>query len=247
METTITTMTTATLINSEAARPIRTYLRRLKLAILHPTRFFREEFPALNSSEALAFGLCSAWAAAAVAFLFETANAFLLTRLFDRWVQRLLASDEAFGFLALSADSFLWNAGFLVLTPFLFLGRIFFSSLVVYTFARLFIEDSPESPEPVNFTTVLRISAVANAGQWFRLVPFFGGFMAFVAGLVLTLAGVRERFRVSNRRASLVVLAPYLLVGLMAFFLLALFALVLFQLPFHELLEMDPRANPFGF
>lgn len=221
METTMT-MPIAT------ERPVRAYLHRVKILLTSPGRFFREEFPSLSLSEALAFGLVSGWISAAISFALETLNSLLLVSLFDQWVQRLFASDEAFSFLGLSGSSFLWSAGFLLLAPFFFLVRLLLGSVVLYLFARLLIDDEANA---VNFRSVLGLRACAFGGQWFGIVPFVGGLLAFIANLALLISGVRERFQVSGRRAAVVVLAPYFFLFLAAFLVTILFLLALSQLP----------------
>lgn len=222
---------------TSALEPVREYLRRLRLALLHPTRFFHEEFPSLSTSEALAFGVVSAWLASVVAFFLQTFNLFLMSQVFDRWMQRLMAAEESMGMAGISGSSFLWSAGILVLGPFLYVLRILVSSISVFAFCRLFIEDDAGAPEAVGFATVLRIEASAASAHWYQVVPFFGPLLAFVAGVVISVTGVRERFRVSTRRAAMAVLAPYFLMVLLASFLLLLVAIAIFQLPLSEMLE----------
>ena len=70
----------------------------------------------------------------------------------------------------------------------------------------------------------------------FSVVPFFGGLLAWLANLALVTAGLRERFRVSNRRAAAVVLAPYILLFFLGFLVLILAVFALTQLPFQDMI-----------
>lgn len=236
MDTTIPTQATFT-----EQRPVRAYLQRVKILLFSPGRFFREEFPSFSLSDSLTFGLVSGWISAGLAFMVETLNSLLLVSLFDSWVQKIFESEESFSILGLSGSSFIWSAGFLMVFPFLALVRLLFSSMVVFTFAKLFID---EDSEPVAFRTIFSLRACAFGGQWFSIVPIFGTPLAFVANLVLLIAGLRERFRISNRRAAAVVLAPYffLFLASMLFMMLMIFAFS--QLPFEELFDL--RATRFG-
>lgn len=228
-----------TLTTSPQPGPVRAFLRRTGTLFLNPARFFHEDFPRLEGSSAIAFGLTNGWLAALVAFFVRTFNSFFLARLFERWVQKLLVSESGFSFLALSPNSFLWAAGLLLLTPFLLLARIFFGSLVVYLFTRLLVEDENGGPDRVTFTNVLRIQAVATSGRWFDVVPLVGGFISFSVTIVLLVTGIRERFALSNRRATAIVLAPYILLFVGVLLICIVFAVALSQLPMHELLELD--------
>lgn len=239
MDTTIPTATTT------IERPVRLYLERVNRALFSPARFYREDFPSFSTSEALAFGIVSAWLAAALAFALETLGSLFMSRLFESWVQRMMATETGFSFLGLTGVSFLWTAGLLLLGPFIFLIRIFFGSLMVYAFARLLIEDEPGAPEAVTFSSAMRIQATAFCGQWYSVVPFFGPLLAFIAGTILLITGVRERYRVSGRRAAVVVLAPYFFLALGALLLTLLLVFAFFQLPFEELFRMP--ARPYGF
>lgn len=219
--------------------PLKGFLTTLGHALLHPARFFREDLGRFNTSEALAFGIGNAWLASAVAFFFQTFNTLVLTQLFEKWVQRLLASEEAFRLLEFSGKNFVWDAGALVIAPFLLLLQAVLGTVVLYLFARLFVEDDPGAPESVTFTTCLKIKASSYVSQWYSVVPFFGPVLAFVVGLVLLVTGVRERFQVSTRRAVVVVLAPYFLVFLAVMAFSALLLLALSQFPLQELLDLD--------
>ncbi len=203
------------------------FFRRSGRLLFEPSRFFREDFPAMSLSEALAFGITGAWIASIIAFFLRTLNSLLLSSLFEQWLQRMLASEEGVALLGMSEDSFLWSAGSLMLAPFAFLLRILFAALLLNFFLRMFVGRIP-------YTAALKVAALAFAGRWFLVVPIVGDFLAFVVTLVLTVVGVREVFFVSNRRAMLVVLAPYVLLAFAAFFLFGLVLAIFTQMPVQE-------------
>lgn len=223
-------------LDTNTKGPVREFISRTGRALLDPVRFYREDFPRLDAAEALSFGLVGAWIASLLSFFWSTINSYLIVRIFERWVQRMLASDDSFALLGTKPDSFLWAAGALLLTPFLLLGRAFLSAVMLYLFSRLLVGEDQRGAEPVSFPAALKIQGVALTGQWFTVVPFFGGFIALIVGFVLTVTGVRERFGTSTRRAVAVVFAPYalLFIGLLA--ILALMGLAIFQLPLDEIL-----------
>jgi hypothetical protein len=222
---------------------LRALLGRCQRALFEPARFFRHDLPQMSLSDALAFGIGNAWAAATVAFFVQTFNTLLVGQLLERWMQRLVASEEGFELWGLSANSFLYSSGALLLGPFLFLLRACFVSVWLYLFARLLIEDRPGAPEPVTFKGALRVQAAVLTAQWFSVVPVFGGFLAFVVSLILTVTGVRERFGVSTRRALAVVLAPYFLFFVLLILLAAMLIFGLTQVPWEEMLQMDGRES----
>lgn len=224
---------------------LRSLARRSLRVLLEPARFFRVDFTRMPGSSLLAFGVGNAWAASAVAFCVQTFNSLLVARLLDRWMQRLIPSEDGFTVFGASASQFLYSAGSILLGPFLYLLQVGLGGFAIFVFSRLLIDDRAEAPEPVTFGTSARIRATALVAEWYTLVPVFGGVLAFFATLVLTITGVRERYGVSTRRAVAVVLAPYVLMLVMASLLAALFVLALSQMPAQDLLDLD--LQQFGF
>lgn len=223
---------------STATSPVREALELSRRSIFEPTRFYRHDLSRFKLSEALAFGIANAWAAAVLAFFIQTFNTLLTSQLLERWMQRLLASEDGFAIWGMSATSFLYSSGALLLAPFIFLLRSFLTTVWLYFFGRLLIEDRPGVIEPVTFNNAFRIQAASLTGHWFSVVPIFGGFLSFVVSLVLTATGVRERFGISTRRAWAVVLAPYFV---LVFLLLILGAVLVFgitQIPLEDMLGM---------
>lgn len=217
--------------------PIRVFLDRSGKILFEPSKFFREDLSQMGLNETATFGLVSAWLATLVSFLWETVNALVLAGIFEKWVQRLLSSDESFSLLSSSGESFLWSAGLLLLLPFMLLARIVFTSFAMLIFAKLLISEDTNALDEVNYKNVLRIQAASLSSKWFLVVPFFGGLLSYIAYLIFAVTGIRERFGVSTRRAASVVLAPYLVVCLMllVFILLGIYAVS--QLPFEEMLQ----------
>lgn len=224
---------------NDHGRPVSTFLRRTKRLFFDPTGFFREEFPRLEGSSAVVFGLTNAWLSNLASFFVQTLNAILLSSLFDKWIQRIVAAEEGFSTFGLNGKGFVWGAGLVLLTPFLLLLRAFFASSMLYFFTRLLVQDDAPGAEPVSFGSLFRIQSVAFASRWLRVVPVFGGLIAFSVNLILLTVGIRERYAISNRRASAIVLAPYVLLFLLVILLVVIFGLVLSQLPTEELLNFD--------
>lgn len=179
-------------------------------AIIDPVRFFRLDFPELSTSSLLTLGIAHAWLASVLAFFVKTIHGVLMDRMLEVWSERFLHSGDSAVQLGFSSREFLMSSGFLVLAPYILLLQLPFLAFFLFIFSKVMIEDKGTAAEPVTFTAILRIQAVALFGQWYSVVPLLGGLLAFFAGAVYTVTGIRERFGVSNRRAVAVVVAPYL-------------------------------------
>jgi hypothetical protein len=220
------------------------FFRRTARLFADPARFYRDDFPRMTGTTAVAFGVTNAWLGSTLAFFVHTLNSLFLLHLFDRWAQRLLLADDA-GIWGLNGNAFLWSAGTVILSPFFFSLGILLSSVMVFLFANSLVADKNSGPDSLTFGNVLRIQGIAYAGRWFRLVPVFGGLLSFIATLILLVTGMRERFAISNRRAVAIVLAPYVLFFFAALAILGIMVFVFSQLPLQELFDSGPRD--FGF
>jgi hypothetical protein len=222
---------------------LRSLLELSRRALFEPSRFFRYDLARMSVSETLSFGIGNAWVAGALAFFVQTFNTLITSQLLERWMQRMLASEDGLSLWGLSATSFLYSSGMLLLAPFLLLLRCVLTSVWLFAFAKLLAGDRPDALDPVTYKNVLRIQGAALTGHWFSVVPIFGGILSFVVSTVLTVTGVRERFGVSTRRAFAITVGPWLM---LIFLLLLLVAVVLVgatQLPFEELLELAQQGD----
>lgn len=207
--------------------------------LMEPSKFFRQDLNLLSWSEAMTFGIVGAWISTLIAFVWETLNSLFLIHFFEKWVQTFFASEEAISLFGEGANGFLWSAGLLLLTPFLLLLRLFFSSLAVYFFAKLLIEPNERALEQPSLPGIIRIFGVSLAGSWFCVVPILGAPISFVARMVLAVTGIRERYGISTRRSMAVVFGPYLFFVAMLFLFLLVALLFLSQMPLQELLDLD--------
>jgi hypothetical protein len=227
-------------------KSISRYFSLIGKVLLSPSHFFRENHSGFSLSDAITFGLVSSWVASCIAFAMHTMNSLFLTKVFERWVQRIMASEEGFSLLSMNSENFLWSAGVLVLDPFMVLLRIFFGTISLYLFTRLLIEDDPLAREPVTFKGLMKIQAIAFTSQWFLVVPIFGGLLAYVAHLILMVVGIRERYNVSTRRALATVMAPYVLLFVAAVLFLIILGFAVASLPFEELFDFNQKPFDFG-
>lgn len=234
-------MTVITISSSQ--RPVRNYFAQLKEVLFEPAHFFRLLAPQHSTAEALTFGLVSIWISAIISFFWSITNSMLLQKLLEFWVE-----DSDASFRVMSGQELVWQAGYVIATPFLSLLGLAISALVLLGFSKLFISDEPaavmhelqvERESNLTYTQTLKIVGFASAGTWLSIVPIFGPLLSYFAILLLTMIGVRESFRVSTKRAALVVFVPQF-IFILFFLLFAAFIIFLFALlPWDQIMDLQ--------
>ena len=213
--------------------PIRTFFDLSSRVLFEPVRFFRYDLSYFSTSEALAFGLTCAWLATFFSFFWSGLYGMVFSNLLGDFIDIVLPLEEASHLFSDASENYLYNASSLLLHPFVVLLQICCSAYLIFRVAKFLVPVSAYSLERPTYQGMLKIFGVALASQWLQVVPVLGGLLAYLAMILLTMTGIRERYHVSTARAVAIVLAPYLLVAM----LLLLFLFLLFQLPIVEMLS----------
>ncbi|MCO5142824.1 MAG: hypothetical protein M9962_07020 [Oligoflexia bacterium] len=241
-----------TIINLESrsgsSNVFKNFWDRLSKVLFHASAFFRFDIGRLSLSDTMAFGAINFWIATVISFFISTVYSVVLVKFFEEWVQRLIISETNISLDLFPSESLLWQAGFVVLAPFIFFLRAIFSTLVLYVFAKIFIEDDHRGLEKLNYKNLLRIQSVSIVSEWYKVVPIFGSVLAFIVHKILLITGLRERYSISTKRALAVVIGPYVILFFFALMILSLFIIGLSQLPFDQLLDTSfLEANDLPF
>jgi len=207
----------------------------LKSAFFNPTWIFHR---ALSQpvSQVLTYGLISAWLSALLGFVFSTVNSLFFNKFLEGFVLEVINPSILTG---LDKDTFLWSAGSAILTPFLILLRLLSGAGFLYIFSNLLVEK--KDPSSGTFKRYLKIQGVALHSSWLQLVPVFGSLIAFVANMILLVTGLRAELQISSRRATVIVLAPFLFLVVTVACLLIFGIIALTQLPIDRVL-MGPEG-----
>jgi len=227
---------------------IRTFFRDTSLILTEPRRFFRERFPTIGFSQALAFGITAQWLASILEWLTRIVKH---ETLFDG-INRIRESFTSLPFLKDIPDT-IWNqaapqaapqsawlveVGALIVSPLQSLFMFCVSGMIFFIGGLILISKTPaperDSPEPSNFIRLSAVSAApALVGSILGFLPLnLGGFIGWVFHIVVLTLGISSRYRVSLFRACGVIFLPGLLVLLAFGCFLALIALGLAAL-FH--------------
>lgn len=209
-----------------AEGPIRGYFGKIRRILFAPQEFFASLPPRESLGQVLAFALVTHWFGSAIAFLVNMGAG--VDRTILRMVEMLYRDNPgALEQLRQNADysrfmTWFQGAGTILLDPFFVLVSLLFSSIVLFVFVRLLISENDEhgAPRELSFENCMRIASYALTAELFRIIPFVGGMIAWVYGLVLSIVGVSALFRVTGGRASAVVLLPKLVLGVLFFVLI---------------------------
>lgn len=208
---------------SERESLVRSYFAYCRHLLLDPRDFFRREFANWTLTEALAFGLVSAWLSTLCVFIMQSITGMAAQELFANWFEHLLLGEAAEVEAEATVRRFLSQAGWVVASPFVHLWYMASIAWLLYMFARLMIPESGKGA----FRTMLKILGIAATGLWFSVIPIFGGIIAYVITLALAVVGVSEVYAVSTRRSLMVVVFPQMLLALIFLILISVLFLLI--------------------
>lgn len=238
--------TTDNIIRIEPKRrdkgPIRSYFDDAGRLLLEPSRFFRTRFASFSLSEAMCFGLVGIWLSSLISFFWDSMNSVLFRQLVSEWVRKIVPENTPF--LEASRESYVMQAGWVLLAPFWGALKLLFSGLLLFFFGKLLISGKKEGHENVGVQNAMKIAALASVGTWFSVVPLFGDLLSMVAVIILTVIGVREVYGISTRRAAAVVLAPQALFFLLLFFAVIFIFIALLATPWDEIMRALMGGGP---
>ena len=204
------------------------FFNMLKEILLRPSEFFSSRASDISKSkglpQALVFAVVIHWFAAAFNFMYRSLvgmffqesveDAFRVTGVLldlgEEWVNALSSFRE-------QMMGFLFGAGMIILKPFSILIHLLLTAAFVHLAVWLFIPKG----EGNRFSTTLKITAYAAAPWVFCVVPGVGTLLAYIFSFFVCLIGIREVYKTTTGRATLIVLFPELL--LLSFLFLILF------------------------
>ena len=130
----------------------------------------------------------------------------------------------------------IWGAGSIIADPFLTLAYFFFISFLVFLGARIFVTPGKNgAPREITFESALRIVCYGMTSAILAVLPLFGGPVAYIYQIVVSVIGAREVYRIDNGRASLVALFPQVLlfgILMMVFFAITVAVIKFFATAF---------------
>lgn len=219
--------------------PIRGYFERVWKILTHPSAFFRTMPVRGGVSGPLAFALITHWMGAAVAYIWRIFIGGAVSGYLDRIMR--MAGDVAevdnpgrnaqIMEMADRMKHWVWGTGSIIVDPFLTLMQIFFISFLVFLGARIFVTPGKNrAPREITFESALRIVCFGMTPAILAVLPLFGGPIAYIYQVVVSVIGAREVYKIDNGRASLVALFPQVLLFgfVMLLFLAAAVAIIKF-------------------
>lgn len=228
--------------------PIREYFYIVREVLLEPGVFFRKLSVQYSTNQAISFGLLSIWLSSLISFIWGATNKILFMNLLDAWLDGAAVGDDTGSIFSFSRHDFLIDGGLLLASPFFSLLGLYFSALVLLSFAKLFILDDAATDldqlqthrkSRTTFNESLRILGFASIGTWLSIVPIVGGILSYFVVLLLAMVGVRECFNVSTKRAMLVIFVPQFIFFMMLVLLAGAAILFIAVIPWDQLSELQ--------
>ncbi len=206
----------------ERGSMIRSYFAYCRHLLLDPRDFFRQEYSRWAVTESLAFGLASAWIAVFCVFVMQSLTGLAAQEFFRNWFEHLLLGGETIESAAL-AKQFLGRSAWVLASPFVHLWYILAAAWLLYLFTRLLVPNS----SGVSHKSMMKILGFSAVGLWFSVIPIFGGLLAYIVTIALTVVGVSEVYNVSMRWSLLIVVLPQVLFAMILTVLFLVLSLLL--------------------
>jgi hypothetical protein len=211
---------------------LRQFVSDLILILTEPNRFFRERYPQLSFSQALAFGLLSNWISALLMWMTRIVKHESLLDGIKKIREQLDTlpiwkdiPDSIWQQGGLQGQSFMTTSmielGGILFSPFQSLIHFCTGGLLLVVGGYLLLPKREESPEhdPISPAALIRLNAVAAAPSLISAVlgflPFgLNTFIGWVYGIVILVIGISTRYQVSTARAMGTVILPWVVISL---------------------------------
>lgn len=209
--------------------PIKAYFSSVRDVLTQPGLFFDSKKNITKMSGPIVFGLITAWIGAALEFLWRSLSASSLNRFFEEFVR--MQPDSSIESLGRYQAWVQWATGLgaVLTTPFTTVIGIFLWSTIIFLAAKLFITEPvpgidstlPTGPaRAVTFESIVILYSFSLASSLLKVIPFVGGFAAWIYFLVLLTIGIKAFFKVETGRAMVVALSPTIFGFILSFVIL---------------------------
>ncbi len=219
---------------------IQAYFKDVWQIITEPTLFFRHLSTHGGLTRPLSFALITHWLGTAFSFLWHLVLGGVFSHFFQKMIQMsnpvsdIDSSGRTTQLIEIRDRIIQWffGAGPIIADPFITLFSILFTSFFVFMGARICVSPGKEGhPPEISFESAVRIICFGLSPTLLAAIPFFGGIIAPLAVIIVTVIGAQEVYRISLGRAIIVALFPkvffigILMTGLLLF-IVAVFKLV---------------------
>ena len=188
----------ATLPWEDPGRPMAaSFFETLKLLVVNPAEAYRRMPISTELFRPIVYGVILAWAGGAVSLFWNL--------LFQTALDGLVMTDEMPPLVPLAFFRFGMVLVMLVLMPFFILIGLFLWSVILHLFLMLVGGDNH------GFGTTIKVVCYANTSHVAQVVPFVGGLIAALWGLVLQVVGLVHAHKASVGQAVAAVLLPFVL------------------------------------
>lgn len=178
-------------------------LETLKLSLFQPTRFFREYRMDGSIGRPMVFAIVVGWFATLVGLIWAMLfNASIMTMI-SQYVpaHELPRQDMLPQFLFSTAAS----VASLILAPIMIVIGLFIAAGLYHLFLLMV------SGANRGFESTFNVVAYTTSAKLFNIIPFCGGTIAWVYGLVIAIIGLSEAHETDGWKGAFAVLMPFVL------------------------------------
>jgi hypothetical protein len=212
---------------------IKQYFRDLILILTEPNRFFRDRYPQISFSQALAFGVLSNWISALLLWMTRIVKHESLLDGFKKIREQLDTlpiwkdiPDSIWQQGGIQGQSFfntsMIELGGILFSPFQSLINFCMGGIVLFIGAYLLVPKREETHEndSVAVSPLIRLTAVSAApavvAAILGFLPFgLNSFIGWIYGVVILVVGISDRYRVSVARAVGTLILPWFVMSLL--------------------------------
>lgn len=183
-------------------------IETIKLVLFQPTRFFRNYKLDGSIGRPLLFAVMIGWTTAIISTIWATMMSRSLFTFLHEYLQEKLPDIEGVDWDQIlsggGGTSFDFIMSLIIVPVFIMIG-LFIVAGIFHLFL-LIVKGANKSFETT--FNVLAYGAVAHIAE---IIPFFGGIISWIYGIVLGIIGLSEAHKTDSWKAAFAVFGPYIL------------------------------------
>lgn len=199
------------------------YLLTVRRVLISPTQFFSTLAASGGLTQPLTFALVTHWVGSSMGFLWGLITGEGMT---EKLLKKFFLSNPFAHTDALNSSSYLpskgaqdlffngyFGLGSVLLDPFITLVSILTSAVIIFIGARILVSPARAGKfNEIRYESAVRIISYGLAPSLLITIPFLGKGIASIYTVIVTIIGIKEMYRISSMRATMIALFPKLFI-----------------------------------